>query len=79
MKFRVGDVVTWGAKAIAHRVVEVTESGLYVDASSVGFGSRYFVSWSGNGAGGLEVAGFGPDVLLTPAARTSCGPDRSLS
>lgn len=32
--FAVGDVVTWGAGRIAHRVVEVTDRGVVIDVTS---------------------------------------------
>lgn len=37
-KFKVGDVVTWGHKFVAHRVVIVERDGVHVDATSSGFG-----------------------------------------
>jgi hypothetical protein len=32
--FKVGDVVTWGACVVAHRIAEVTEDGVLVDITS---------------------------------------------
>lgn len=37
-KFKVGDVVTWGHKQIAHRIVEVQAKGVVVDSTASGFG-----------------------------------------
>lgn len=37
-KFNVGDVVTWGNKRIAHRIVEVQAQGVVVDTTSTKFG-----------------------------------------
>ena len=37
-KFQVGDVVTWGNKRIAHRIVEVQAKGVLVDSTSAKFG-----------------------------------------
>jgi hypothetical protein len=37
-KFQVGDVVTWGNKRIAHRIVEVRARGVMVDSTSTKFG-----------------------------------------
>jgi len=39
-KFKVGDVVTWGNKFIAHRVVEVRQRGVMVDSTSQRYGAR---------------------------------------
>jgi hypothetical protein len=39
-KFKVGDVVTWGNKFVAHRVVEVRAQGVVVDSTSVEYGKR---------------------------------------
>lgn len=46
-QFKVGDVVTWGTGAVAHYVVEVKETGVVVDATSVGYG-MLFVSYDEN-------------------------------
>jgi hypothetical protein len=46
-RFKVGNMVTWGLKVVANRVVEVTDDGLLVDASKDGCRNpRYFVAWS---------------------------------
>ena len=45
-KFKVGDVVTWGYGVIAHKVIRVTELGVWVDTSSQpvrGLGNEHFV------------------------------------
>jgi hypothetical protein len=39
-KFNVGDVVTWGNKRIAHRIVEVQSQGVVVDSTSAKFSLR---------------------------------------
>ena len=39
-KFKVGDVVTWGNKLIAHRIVEVQAQGIVVDSTSSKFGQQ---------------------------------------
>ena len=39
-KFKVGDVVTWGNKRVAHRVVDVQKHGVFVDSTSAKFGER---------------------------------------
>ena len=44
-KIKVDDVITWGRKVYAHRVVAVNKSGVYVDASFAGFMDPYFVSY----------------------------------
>lgn len=51
-KFKVGDAVTWGTGAISHRVIEVQEHGVVVDATSAGY-SRYFVAFDGNTRNGV--------------------------
>jgi hypothetical protein len=38
-KFKIGDVVTWGFKRVAHRVIAVTEFGVVVDSTSSDFGA----------------------------------------
>jgi len=43
--FKVGDSVTWGNGSVSHPVVEVSHNGVYVDATSAGFGPRYFVKF----------------------------------
>jgi hypothetical protein len=55
-KFQVGDIVTWGREAIAHRVLEVRDDGLVVDATAHGFG-HLFVAYDGNNR---DRAGRGP-------------------
>jgi len=42
-KFAVGDLVTWGTGKKSHIIVEVTNLGVYVDATSEGLGNRFFV------------------------------------
>ena len=37
-KFQVGNVVTWGHKRIAHRIVEVQAQGVIIDSTSAKFG-----------------------------------------
>jgi hypothetical protein len=44
-KFKVGDVVTWGQRRIAHKVIEIDSQGVWVDATSVGL-IRYFVHFA---------------------------------
>jgi hypothetical protein len=39
-KFQVGNVVTWGNKRIAHRIVEVQAHGVVVDSTSTKFGQQ---------------------------------------
>ena len=39
-KFQVGDVVIWGTKRIAHRIVEVQAHGVVVDSTSTKFGQQ---------------------------------------
>jgi uncharacterized protein YkvS len=51
-KFKVGDVVTWESGTISHRVIEVQEHGVVVDATSAGY-SRYFVAFDGNARNGV--------------------------
>lgn len=46
-KFRVDDMVTWGTGVNSHKVLEVQERGLIVDAISAGFG-KLFVAFDGN-------------------------------
>lgn len=55
-KIKVGDLVTWGLAVASEKVVDIDADGVYVDASSSGLGSRYFVSWEG----GLRGKGPGP-------------------
>lgn len=50
-QFNVGDVVTWGTGAVAHRIIEVKETGVIVDARSIGFG-MLFVSYDKNNRDG---------------------------
>lgn len=46
-KFKVGDIVTWGLKIKSHRIVEVCEDGVYVDATDSNVKDpHYFVSWT---------------------------------
>jgi hypothetical protein len=33
-KFKVGDIVTWGYRRVAHRIIEVCRDGVYVDSTS---------------------------------------------
>lgn len=40
-RFHVGDLVTWGNGRISHAVTRVTPHGVYVDASSEGFGEIF--------------------------------------
>ena len=37
-KFKVGDLVTWGAGRVAHPVIDVTALGVVVDSTASGFG-----------------------------------------
>jgi hypothetical protein len=39
-KFKVGDVVTWGLRVIAHRVVKLDAAGVFVDTTSADIGVR---------------------------------------
>jgi hypothetical protein len=41
--FKVGDVVTWGVGSIAHRVVQVTPEGIFVDVTSQKDADRYAI------------------------------------
>lgn len=46
-RFKIGDLVTWGRKVVANRVVEVLPEGLYVDASREDCrDAKHFVAWS---------------------------------
>lgn len=46
-QFKVGDVVTWGLGRVSHRIIEVKEHGVIVDAISEGYG-LLFVSFDKN-------------------------------
>lgn len=43
-KIHIGDVVTWGRKVLAHPVMEITPTGVIVDAAEVGY-PRLFVAF----------------------------------
>lgn len=60
--FKAGDVVTWGEGVLAHRVLEVEDNAVIVDASSEGF-PRYRVEF---GDETLTHTTAEPDVLFPP-------------
>lgn len=69
-QFKVGDVVTWGVRAISHRILQVQEHGVVVDAASAGF-PNYFVAFDGNTRNGVhhQEGGRGP------IRHSGCQPD----
>lgn len=57
-KFKIGDVVTWGEGIWAHRIIEIEDNAVIVDATSDGF-PRYRVEF---GEESLQFTSAIPDV-----------------
>ena len=65
-QFKVGDVVTWGIGRVAHRIIEMMDNGVVVDAASKGY-PNLFVAFDGNnrsksGRGPIFHSNFKPDT-----------------
>lgn len=72
-KFKVGDVVTWGNKLIAHRVTMVCRDGVYVDSTATNYGEpmrdgrrRVFVPYVTRRQHGIDIG---------PPEHTTMSPD----
>ncbi len=66
-KIRVGSVVTWGNGAWSHRVIEVRDTGIVVDATSAGFPTVFvsFLPGRPQRPPGISLADAGPPRLST--------------
>lgn len=69
-QFKVGDVVTWGTEFVSHKIVEVRDTGVVVDAHSQNCG-LLFVSFDKNnrnpsGRGPIKHSTAEPDKVTKP-------------